>query len=336
MNGSSQRRSLYFTAPRQVAVVEEPIAQPSAGELLVETIVSAISPGTELLVYRDEVPAAMALDASIPGLTGTSRFPLKYGYSAVGRVVAAGPGADGDWLGRLVFSMHPHESHFLAAEQDLQPVPDGICVDDAALFANVETAVTLTMDGRPMVGEHVAVFGQGVVGLLTTALLARFPLASLVTVDPHPLRRRLSSEMGAREAVDPAALPDAGERAFDLTYELSGRPNVLDQAIAVTRFHGRVVIGSWYGQRRAPLDLGGAFHRSRMQLVSSQVSTIDPALSGRWTPERRRAVTWGLLADLRPARLVTQRFGLAAAADAYALLERHPDEAVQILLTYGA
>jgi threonine dehydrogenase-like Zn-dependent dehydrogenase len=187
-----------------------------------------------------------------------------------------------------------------------------------------------------MVGEHVAVFGQGVVGLLTTALLARFPLASLVTVDPHPLRRRLSSEMGAREAVDPAALPDAGERAFDLTYELSGRPNVLDQAIAVTRFHGRVVIGSWYGQRRAPLDLGGAFHRSRMQLVSSQVSTIDPALSGRWTPERRRAVTWGLLADLRPARLVTQRFGLAAAADAYALLERHPDEAVQILLTYGA
>ncbi|HEV7806299.1 MAG TPA: zinc-binding alcohol dehydrogenase [Solirubrobacteraceae bacterium] len=329
---------MYFTAPRQVAVVEEPIAQPSAGELLVETIVSAISPGTELLVYRDEVPATMTLDASIPGLTGTSRFPMKYGYAAVGRVVAAGPAADGDWLGRLVFSMNPHESHFLAAAQDLLPVPDGIGADDAALFANVETAVTLTMDGRPMVGEHVAVFGQGVVGLLTTALLARFPLAGLVTVDLHPLRRRLSIELGAQEAVDPGAGAgvDAGERGFDLTYELSGSPDVLDQAIAVTRFHGRVVIGSWYGKRRAPVDLGGTFHRSRMQLVSSQVSTIDPALSGRWTSERRRGVAWSLLGDLRPARIVTHRVPLAAAADAYELLDRHPDEAVQILLTYGA
>ena len=334
MSASSHRRCLYFTAPRELAVVEQPIARPSAGELLVETIVSAISPGTELLVYRDEVPAAMALDASIPGLTGTARFPVKYGYSAVGRVVGAGPAANADWLGRLVFSLHPHESHFLAAEQDLQPVPDGIGTDDAALFANVETAVTLAMDGRPMVGEHVAVFGQGVVGLLTTALLARHPLAGLVTVDLHPLRRRLSRELGAHEAVDPA--DGLGERAFDLTYELSGSPGVLDQAIAVTRFHGRVVIGSWYGRRRAPVDLGGAFHRSRMQLVSSQVSTIDPALGGRWTRERRRGVTWSLLDDLRPARLVTHRLPLTQAADAYELLDRHPDTAVQILLTYGA
>lgn len=338
MNEPSPRRSLHFTAARSVAVVEEALAAPSAGQLLVRTVVSAISAGTEMLVYRDEVPPAMSLDASIPGLTEHSSFPLKYGYSAVGRVVDVGVGVSRDWLGTLVFSLHPHESHFLASEQELDPVPEGVPAELAAMFPNAETALTLVMDGRPMVGERVAVLGQGVVGLMTTALLARFPLARLVTFDLHPLRRELSARLGAQAALDPAA-PAPGvepDSDFDLSYELSGSPAALDRAIAVTGFSGRVVIGSWYGERRAPLNLGGAFHRSRMRLQSSQVSTIDPASSGRWTNERRRQVTWRLLAELDLAALVTHRFPLAAAADAYALLDEHPDEALQVLLTYDA
>jgi threonine dehydrogenase-like Zn-dependent dehydrogenase len=144
---------------------------------------------------------------------------------------------------------------------------------------------------------------------------------------------------GAQQvALDPAAPAPGVERDpdFDLSYELSGSPAALDRAIAVTGFSGRVVIGSWYGERRAPLNLGDAFHRSRMRLQSSQVSTIDPALSGRWTNDRRRQVTWRLLAELDLAALVTHRFPLAAAADAYALLDEHPDEALQVLLTYEA
>jgi 2-desacetyl-2-hydroxyethyl bacteriochlorophyllide A dehydrogenase len=334
MNASSVRRSLHFVAPREVAIVEEAIAAPSAGELLVQTVVSAISPGTELLVYRDEVPAGMSLDATIPGLAQSSTFPMKYGYSAVGRVVDLGAGVSRDWLGRLVFSLHPHESRFLAPAQELELVPDAVSAEDATLFANMEAAVSLVMDGRPMLGERVAVFGQGVVGLLTTALLARFPLAGLVTLDPHPLRRRLSAQLGAHEVIDAAAAPVPADHDFDLVYELSGSPATLDQAISATGFHGRVVIGSWYGERRAELDLGGAFHRSRMRLVSSQVSTIEPGLTGRWTRERRRQVTWSLLGELRPARLVTHRFPLSAASEAYKLLDRHPDEAVQVVLTY--
>jgi 2-desacetyl-2-hydroxyethyl bacteriochlorophyllide A dehydrogenase len=323
-------------APRRIAVVEESIAAPAAGELLVQTVVSAISPGTELLVYRDEVPDGMSLDASIPALAQSSGYPVKYGYSAVGRVVAVGGGVGRDWLGRLVFSLHPHESHFLAPQQALQPVPDGVSADEAAMFSNVETAVTLVMDGRPMVGERAAVFGQGVVGLLTTALLARFPLAGLVTFDLHPLRRGLSAQLGAHEAVDPATEPESVEHAFDLTYELSGSPTALNRAIAVTGFHGRVVIGSWYGVRPAQLDLGGAFHRSRMRLMSSQVSTIDPASTGRWSTDRRRQVTWHILSQLDPARLITHRFPIAQAADAYEVLDEHPRDAVQVLLTYDA
>ncbi|MEA2187705.1 MAG: hypothetical protein QOK16_2716 [Solirubrobacteraceae bacterium] len=332
MNGSS----LYFVAPHQVEVVDEPIGAPAADQMLVQTIVSAISSGSELLVYRGEVPADMPLDASIPGLTERFTLPSKYGYSAVGRVIAAGADVSREWLDRLVFSLHPHESHFLASAQDLEPVPAGVSPEDAALFSNIETAVTFVMDGRPVVGERVAVFGQGVVGLLTTALLAKFPLSSLVTVDRHPLRRRLSTGLGAHEVLDPAAGLELKNNSFDLTFELSGTPAALDQAIAVTGFAGRVVIGSWYGDRPARLHLGGAFHRSRMQLLSSQVSTIDPALTGRWTTDRRRQLSWDMLCDVGPSRLVTHRFEFSDAANAYELLDRHPDEAVQVLLTYGA
>ena len=333
MRGSEARRSLFFVAPREVAVREEAMPAPAEHELLVQTLVSAISAGTELLVYRGEVPAEMALDARIPALAQRFAYPVKYGYCSVGRVVGAGTGADPRWLERIVFSLHPHESHFVATAAALEPVPDGLSPEHAALFAGMETAVTLLMDGRPLVGEHVAVFGQGVVGLLTTALLARFPLCDLVTVDPHPLRRELSGAVGARRAVASAAqLEPAG---FDLTYELSGDPAALDAAIAVTGFDGRVVIGSWYGERRAALDLGGAFHRSRIQLSSSQVSTIDPRRTGRWSFARRRRLAWAMLAEVEPSRLISHRFALSDAAAAYDLLDRRPHEAVQVLFTHS-
>jgi 2-desacetyl-2-hydroxyethyl bacteriochlorophyllide A dehydrogenase len=329
------RRSLFFVAPRQVAVREEPLSAPGPGEVLVETMLSAISPGTEMLVYRGQVPREMPLDASIPGLGDTFAFPVKYGYAAVGRVAELGAGVDKQWEDRLVLCLLPHESHFVSAAEDLLPVPPGVSAEDACFFPNVETAVTLLMDGQPIVGEDVAVVGQGVVGLLTTALLAGLPLASLVTLDHHATRRARSLELGAHRCLDPAADDLQTLRgSFDLTYELSGNPDALDAAVALTGFGGRVVIGSWYGDRRVSLDLGGAFHRSRMHLVSSQVSTIDPRWAGRWDKARRRDVAWRLLAELGPSRLVTHRVSFDDAAAAYKLVDERPDEAVQVLLTY--
>ena len=329
-------RALYFEAPRCVTVREEPLAPPGDGEVMAETLVSAISPGTELRVYRGEVPRGMLVDSSIPALAGEFAYPLRYGYAAVARVAELGAGVDAAWRGRLVVSLHPHQSHFLARPSELIPVPLGLSPEEAAFLPNVETAVNFLMDGRPIVGERVAVFGQKVVGLLTTALLARLPLAGLVALDRHPLRRRWSLELGAHDAVDPAetGVLDRLRGTADLTYELSGDPAALDQAIAATGFGGRVVIGSWYGDRPATLSLGGAFHRSRIQLVSSQVSTLAPRWTGRWSKARRLEVAWRMLAAVRPARLVTHRFPLARAAEAYNLLDRRPEEAVQVLLTY--
>jgi len=122
----------------------------------------------------------------------------------------------------------------------------------------------------------------------------------------------------------------------DLTYELSGNPMALDQAIAVTGFNGRIVIGSWYGQMRADLNLGGRFHRSRLRLISSQVSTVAPEWGGRWTKNRRLQVAWRMLQQVRPAHLITHRFPFEQASQAYDLLDQHPEDAIQVLFAYEA
>jgi threonine dehydrogenase-like Zn-dependent dehydrogenase len=313
---------------------------------LVETLASAISAGTEILIYRGQAPIDIPLDETIPALAGSLNYPLKYGYATVGRVSAMGSKIAPEWQGRCVFAYNPHESHFISAPEELIPLPSTLSPEDGTLLANMETAVNFLMDGRPLVGEQVAVFGQGVVGLLTTALLAHFPLASLVTLDPIPLRREKSLSLGAHDALDPTApnaflrLHEALQRdrpykGADLTYELSGNPVALNQAIGATGFNGRIVVGSWFGQKKVSLNLGRQFHRSRISLISSQVSTISPGLQCRWDKRRRRQMALQMLQKIRPANLVTHRFPIHEAGQAYGLLEKSPEKAIQIILTYG-
>jgi 2-desacetyl-2-hydroxyethyl bacteriochlorophyllide A dehydrogenase len=334
---------LYFTAPYQVTVQEESIAPPAPGQLLVQTVVSAISPGTELLIHRGQAPTDLPADETITALSGALTFPLKYGYAAVGRVIAVGSPAEQAWQDRLVFAFQPHASHFLCTPIDLHSVPTSLSPEEAVFLPNMETAVNFLMDGQPSIGEGVVVFGQGVVGLLTVALLAHLPLSRLVTVDGYAFRRERSQRLGAHVSLDAGAddlvarlQAEHGALGADLAYELSGNPLALDQAIAVTGFNGRVVVGSWYGQKRADLNLGGRFHRSRMRLISSQVSTIAPEWTGRWDKSRRLHVAWEMLQQVRPAHLITHRFALPQARQAYTLLDQHPEEAIQVLFTYGA
>jgi 2-desacetyl-2-hydroxyethyl bacteriochlorophyllide A dehydrogenase len=332
--------ALFFTAPHQVALCEESLPPPGPGQVLVKTRLSAISSGTELLMYRGEFPAGLAVDASIEALAGEFTYPMKYGYAAVGEVIELGPDIHPAWEGCRVFAFQPHASYFLAQAEDLLPLPEGIDFEEAAFLPNMETAVNLVMDGRPMLGERVAVFGQGIVGLLTTALLARFPLADLVTFDRFPLRREASLALGAFTSLDPADPPHGLRQRLpegaDLSYEVTGAPEALDQAIAATGFAGRVVVGSWYGAKPACLDLGGSFHRSRIRLISSQVSSVDPELSGRWNKDRRFQVVWAMLERVRPSSFITHRLPLAAAAEAYRLLDERPWEALQVIFTYDS
>ncbi len=201
----SWRRSLYFTAPGAVAVDNEPLPIPQAHEVMVRTLVSAISPGTEMLFYRGQIPEGMAADSTIAALSGGVAYPFKYGYACVGVVETVGAAVDSSWRGQRVFAFHPHESHFCATPDALARVPSGLPTDAAALLPNVETAVNFMLDGRPLIGETVIVFGLGVVGLLTTALLARYPLARLIAVDPLAARRELALHLGASHTFDPTS-----------------------------------------------------------------------------------------------------------------------------------
>jgi len=332
--------SLYFTAPGQVSVREEEMPGLNPGQMLVQTMLSAISPGTEMLIYRGQFPQGLALDESISALAGEFHYPLKYGYAVVGKVIEGAAESDASWLNRLVFAFHPHESHFVAAPEELIPIPDGISPEDAVFLPNMETAVNFVMDGKPLIGERVVVLGQGIVGLLTTSLLAQFPLEALITLDHFPLRRKTSLELGAHHSLDPSnastqeQLQSYLPGGADLVFELSGSPDALDEAIALAGFGGRVVIGSWYGEKRASLDLGGRFHRNRLHLVSSQVSTLAPELSGRWTKERRFDVAWESLRKVKPSRFITQHFQFQQAAQAYQLIDHNPDQVIQVVLVY--
>jgi 2-desacetyl-2-hydroxyethyl bacteriochlorophyllide A dehydrogenase len=328
---------VQFVAPGRVEVTRVPIDTPDDDEVRVETTLSAISPGTELLVYRDQVPDDMPIDETIDSLDGTATFPLSYGYATVGTVTAAGGDVDDEWIGRRVFAFHPHASHFCVPPGTLVRVPPGVADEDAVLLAMVETAVSLVMDGDPSIGERVAVFGQGVVGLLTTALLARFPLSRLITFDHCESRRERSRALGADASHPPDAAGEAfeaGDGRADLAYEVSGNPTALDAAIATTGDDGRVVVGSWYGSKRTTLDLGGRFHRSHIRLQSSQVSRVDADHAGRWDKERRLDLVVDLLSELGPSELVTHRLPVEDAPRAYRLLDQTPEEALQVLLEY--
>lgn len=330
-----ERRTLTITGPRRVELRPESLPPLQPGEALVQTVCSAISAGTEMLIYRGEFPRRLQ-DLHDRFSSGVD-YPWASGYACIGRVLETGAEVDGSWRGRLVFAFQPHCTHFIAPPASLLPLPEGQTPESACFLPNMETAVNLVQDAAPLLGERALVLGQGVVGLLCASLLSEFPLQILVSADMYPLRREASP---ALHRLDPAAADFRDqarallEAGADLTMEVSGHPAALDEAIALTRFSGRVLLGSWYGEKRASLDLGGSFHRSRLRLISSQVSSIAPELAARWDKVRRFDTAWAALGRLHPEKWITHRFPLEQAAQAFDLLDRSPAEALQVIFQY--
>jgi 2-desacetyl-2-hydroxyethyl bacteriochlorophyllide A dehydrogenase len=295
----------------------------------IETIASAISHGTEMLVFRGQVPPELELD--LPTLRGDFAFPIKYGYACVGRVVEAG-GDSALRPGETVFVLHPHQTRFVVPASLAVPLPDTLDPLLGVFLANCETAVNIVLDAAARVGETVAVFGQGVVGLLVTQLLRRAGVGCLIAVDPIDARRELARRLGADVALPPA---EAVALEADVSIEVSGNVAALQQAIDCLAFGGTAVVCSWYGTKPVALQLGGAFHRRRPRIVSSQVGSIDAALQPRWSVRRRLELARDLLSELELASLVSHRFAFARAVDAYQLIDQQPEKTVQVVLTYG-
>ena len=329
--------SVWFPRARTVELRVEPVGGAGANEIRVRALASAISHGTEMLVFRGEVPTGLELD--LPTLRGSFDFPIKYGYASVGRIVEAGPAVSSLVPGDVVFVHYPHQSEYVVPAALATRLPADVELDAAVLLANLETAVNVVLDAHPRVGDRAVVLGQGVVGLLVTQVLRRAGAALVVGIDPIGLRRELSRRAGAHAAVEPdeaiALVRDlTGATGADLAIEASGNGAALAQALELVGAAGTVVVCSWYGAKPVALPLGAAFHRRRLRLVSSQVSGLDPVLAPRWDRTRRLAYARSLLAELDLQGLVTHRFPLERAADAYRLVDEHPDQTVQVMLTY--
>jgi 2-desacetyl-2-hydroxyethyl bacteriochlorophyllide A dehydrogenase len=340
-----KRLNLLFKQPLVMELREEPVPEPSGDHVLVAVRFSGISAGTEMLVFKDQFPKHMGLDLTIKSLAKPFQYPLRYGYSCVGRVVAVGARVDPEWLGRRVFAFHPHVSHFTIPIAELIPLPDFVPDEDAIFLPSMETAVNLVMDGQPVIGEHVMVWGLGIIGLLTIGLLSRYPIDRLVGVDPMPLRCEKAIDLGADNALSDsedgfykkiASLFSRadGDGKADLIYELSGNPAALNQTFDWAGYTSRIVVGSWYGNKVTSINMGGAYHRDRITLISSQVSTIDPQKTGRWTKMRRQQFALKMLAALKPRRLITHRWDVRNAQSAFDLLSERPKEVLQVVLAY--
>lgn len=327
-------RSLWFTGPRAVEIRTTELAPVDAGEVVVRTVCSGISGGTEMLAYRGELDPDMPRDETIGALGGTFAYPFQYGYSCVGVVEESRSELD---VGELVFAFHPHQEAFVASAADVVALGE-VDARAATLFPLVETALQISLDAGPLAGESVVVFGLGAVGLLTATLLRRSG-ARVLAVEVAPWRRELAAELGI-DAVAPESLADVlGTRGHPdrvpLAVEVSGNPAALSGALGVLAHEGVVLVASWYGTKPVALPLGGDFHRRRLTIRSTQVSTIPAHLSHRWDTARRRAAALDLLGELPLAALATHTFAFDRAGDAYAAIDAGTDRLMHAALGYG-
>lgn len=328
------RRAFEIVAPGRGRIVDEPLPTPAAGELLVRSTSGAVSAGSEALVFSGRTGATS--DAALSG----ADYPRRYGYTLVGEVTLAAapespsPRADAETgrqaaplaAGARVFCFHPHATHAAVAREAVIAVPAAVPRGVESLYPNTETALTLAWDGAPRVGEAVVILGAGIVGILLAMVVGGAGAGLVVMIDPSAERRAwaidalagfsrvrvVADDMEARDAL--AAYPGAAvERTFpgfDLCYEISGNPAALDDAVALATFDGRVIVGSWYGERRHPVALDDRFHRARIAIRSSQVSTIAPELAGRMSRARRTAIVWDTMTRLPLERIPRRVIGL--------------------------
>ncbi|MGH9276911.1 MAG: zinc-dependent alcohol dehydrogenase [Acidimicrobiales bacterium] len=312
-------KALVFAGPGRVETETVPLVDAGPDETVVETRYSGISTGTELLAYRGELDPDMEIDERIGALAGTFAYPFRFGYACVGE-------ADG----HLVFAYHPHQDRFVVARDDLLRLGD-VDAREATLLPLVETALQISLDAGPVLGEDVVVLGLGPVGVLTSVLLARAG-AHVLGVDPRSWRRETAAAAGI-ESTHPDDVA-AAAMGVPLVVEVSGNPRALAAALDLLAHEGTVLVASWYGTKPVPMHLGGRFHRRRLTVRSTQVSTIPAGLTGRWSIERRRSTCVDLLGGLPLSALASHVFPFAAATEAYAALDRGDEGLVHAALCY--
>jgi 2-desacetyl-2-hydroxyethyl bacteriochlorophyllide A dehydrogenase len=329
-----EAQAVMFVAPRRIEVRPVEMREPVEGEVLVATSHSGISAGTEMLAYRGEVDPDLPLDETIGSLGGTFAYPFPYGYSCAGYVERSGGGLD---EGTKVFAYHPHQDRFCVPADDVVPV-NAVPPRQATLFPLVETALQIALDAGPVLGQTVVVVGLGSVGLLVGAILTRGG-ARVLGGEPRDWRRAAAPAFGV-EAMAPDELPArvaeaTGGVGVALAIEASGNPSALASSLTLLAHEGTALVASWYGTKAVTLPLGAEFHRRRLSIRSTQVSTIPAGLQDRWNVARRRKAALDLFPELPLDVLATHEFPVIDAEAAFAAVDRSQAGLLHAALRYG-
>ena len=288
--------AFWIAAPGHGEIRDEPLPEREQGEVLVRTLYSGISRGSESLVFRGEVPPAEYARMRAPFQAGDFPGPVKYGYISVG-LIEEGPSY---LIGRAVFCLYPHQTRYVVPAAVVQLLPPGVPPGRAVLAANLETGVNGLWDAAPRVGERIAVVGGGTLGCLLAWLAGRIPGCTVELVDLDPARAAVAAVLGVA-----FRLPQDTTGNTDLILHASDAPTGLGAALGLAGFEARVVELSWFGDRPVPLPLGEAFHQRRLTLQSSQVGSVATAMRARWDHRRRLALALSLLTDPVLDRLIT-------------------------------
>ncbi|WP_069772867.1 MULTISPECIES: zinc-binding alcohol dehydrogenase [unclassified Streptomyces] len=289
-------RAFWVVSPGEGEIREVVVADPAEGEVLVRSLWSGVSRGTETLVFRGGVPESQHAAMRAPYQEGDFPAPVKYGYLNVG-VVERGPA---ELLGRTVFCLYPHQTRYVVPATAVTVVPDSVPARRAVLAGTVETAVNALWDAAPLVGDRIAVVGGGMVGCSVAALLARFPGVRVQLVDADPARETVAEALGVGFASPADALGGC-----DLVVHASATEQGLTRSLELLADEGTVLELSWYGDRKVSLPLGEDFHSRRLVVRSSQVGTVSPARRSSRTYADRLALALELLADPALDALVT-------------------------------
>jgi threonine dehydrogenase-like Zn-dependent dehydrogenase len=355
-------RILAITGPRQLTMLTRRLPDAGPDDVVVKTLFSGISHGTEMNVYRGlapqwskqfdrdlrlflpptpEAPAPLPERGYWTAADTHWDYPLAYGYANVGRVVARGSAVNHLHEGDLVYAYQPHQTAYVAPAASVIRLPQLANPAVGILYSNLNTAYGGVLDADIRIDDTVVVFGQGLVGLLVTQFLRQTVARHVITVEMIPARRDLSLELGAAECLDPARVDVAvairertGGRGADVVIEASGSYAALQEAIRTAAPNTTVVALSWYGGTGAELALSDEFHHNRITIRSSQVGGIAPELSATHSLSRRVEQIMDWFGELELDRLLTTFIPFDAASDAYDLIDLRGEETIQVILRY--
>jgi len=342
-------KSLYFVGPKAVKIREEKEEPVGNGQVRVKTLFSGISHGTEMNVYRGTAVQINKRRDEETGLfveTAASdlRYPFKYGYQNVGKIIECGTGASTLKKGDVVYSYYSHRESFVANENELFKIPENLDPELGVFIANINTSYNAVLDAQINLGENVVVFGLGVIGQVTAQLCKVSGVRNVVGIDLFEKRLQVAKSAGINHLINISKCGDAAleirnligqKKGADIVIECSGNDRALNEAIRSVRYNGKIVVLSWYQKPWVNVQAGAEFHLNRPLIIGSQVGGINPELSARWDSHRRmETVINYLLPILKLKKLITARVPFAEAGKAYEKIDQNPSDEIQVVLKY--